>query len=395
MTPPLTARPVPRPIALRLAAVAVVLLSAATARAQPGDDNAALQYWQAIALVSESMEESLNAWEETVPIEGDALTVVADDNPRLELLHAGAALKRCDWGLDYEKGAELLLPHLGDVRYLTRIALLRARYRFEQGRAQDAADDVLATMKLGRDVGVDPILIAVLVQYGIEDHATSLLARNLPKLSPDELERLARRMDELPYADVFKQVWGHEVRFVVDWLETRLKRAAEEEGNAEWSERVLGMPIFDKHGFDKPGLAKLAEAGVPPLGKMLAQLEEIRAYYRELERLTDLPQDAQTAQLGEFKRGVSADNTLFQILPPNAERMFGLRRLDQARRSMLRAAVAVQRDGPERLSDKALSDPFGGGPFGYRKTAGGFELQSHLTRGGKPVTLAVGTTDPE
>lgn len=390
MTSPLTARPVPRPRALRLAVVAIASLTAATAHAQPGgDDNAALQYWQAIALVTESMEESLDAWEETAPIEGDALTLVSDDNPRLELLHAGAALKRCDWGLNYENGPELLLPHLGNARYLSRIALLRARYRFEQGRAQDATDDVLATLELARDVGVDPILIAVMVRYGIEQHATEVLARHLPKLSPDELERLAPRVDELPSEDVLKQVWGTETRFMVDWLERRLKAAAEG-GDDGWAERVLALAVFDKNSRKE-----LLAAGVPPLEKMLAQLKEMRAFYRDVETLTDLPPDAQDAGVAEAKARVSGDNMLFQILTPRVERVMRVRRLDQARRAMLRAAIAVQHDGPERLKEDKFADPFGGGPFEYRKTSGGFELRSKLTHSGKPVTLAVGTTDPE
>ena len=389
MTRPLTNAFGLRSVVLRLVPLAVLSLSAVAARAQPGgDDNAALQYWQAIALVSESMEESLSAWEETVPIEGDALTVVADDNPRLDLLHAGAAMKRCDWGLGYEKGPELLLSHVGDVRYLSRIALLRARYRFEQGRARDATDDVLATFELARDVGIDPILVAVLVQYGIEDHATDLLARHLAKLSPDDLERLARRMDEAPPRNELKEVWKTETRFMVDWVEERLKRAAGEE-RGTWAERVLGMPVFkDRKQFRK--------GDVPPLETMLPQLEEIRAYYRYVEKLADLPPDKQDAGVAQAKALVAGDNLLFGVLAADVQHVFRVRRLHQARRAMLRAAVAVQHGGPERLKDEKFGDPFGsGGPFEYRKTAGGFELRSKLTRGGKPETLAVGTPDPE
>lgn len=381
---PAHVRSLPRLAFCRLALVAALCLTSAPVHAQPGgDDNAALQYWQAISLFAESMQDTLDSWD-TVPLEGDALAMASDDNPRLELLHAGAAKDRCYWAFNYDKGPELLLPHLAEARNLARTAWLRARHRFEHGRPQDAVDDVMATFELARDVGVDPILVAVMVRYGIEDAATQFLAQQLPKLSPAELDRLARRVEKLPAGDVLKQVWATETRYMVDWFEARLKRVAED-GKGDWSERVLAMPIFGENER-----TKLKAAGVPPLEKMLAQLEEIRAFYRELETLTDLPQEKQADRLAEFRKRVAPDNALFQILAPNVEHAFGVRRRDRARRAMLLAAIAVQREGPERLKDKAFADPFGGGPFEHRKTAGGFELQSMLTHGGKPVVLEVG-----
>lgn len=55
---------------------------------------------------------------------------------------------------------------------------------------------------------------------------------------------------------------------------------------------------------------------------------------------------------------------------------------------MLLAAAAVVESGPEKLA--GLKDPFGDGPFEYKKTDGGFELTSKLQFEGKPVTLKVG-----
>ena len=59
---------------------------------------------------------------------------------------------------------------------------------------------------------------------------------------------------------------------------------------------------------------------------------------------------------------------------------------------MLDAAVAVAREGDKVLQDKRLADPFGDGPFKYRKTDGGFELESKLMFEGKPVALNVGAS---
>ena len=56
--------------------------------------------------------------------------------------------------------------------------------------------------------------------------------------------------------------------------------------------------------------------------------------------------------------------------------------------AMLLAGVAVVESGQEKLAD--IKDPFGDGPFKYKKLDEGFELTSNLQENGKPVTLAIG-----
>jgi hypothetical protein len=55
---------------------------------------------------------------------------------------------------------------------------------------------------------------------------------------------------------------------------------------------------------------------------------------------------------------------------------------------MLLAAIAVIEAGPEKL--ESIKDPFGDGPFEYRKLDEGFELSSKLQAEGKPVSLVIG-----
>jgi hypothetical protein len=79
------------------------------------------------------------------------------------------------------------------------------------------------------------------------------------------------------------------------------------------------------------------------------------------------------------------------MLVPGQNKIFLTRRRFQARHALLKASVAVQRDGEQALKDNRYADPFGhGAPFEYRKTDGGFELKSKLVHEGKPVTLAAG-----
>lgn len=366
---------------------AVLLLAfaggAATAAEQPKPDNAALRYWQAFALMPQSkdQEQFINAWE-TVPLSTLTADLVKDGGYALSCMHGGAALDRCDWGLNYEEGPGLVMPHLARARDLGRFALLRARHRFEDGDPRGGIDDALAAYELGRDAG-DPILICILVQYAIQNPAVDALARYLPQLKPAELQYLADRLARTPAGDELKAVWGTESKYMVDWAAERMKQLSKEGG--DWGEKMLAMPLWSKEDA-----ARIRAAGVPTLENMLAAIATIKTYLAELEKLTDLPPGPQDARLAELKKQTAQAHPLADILMPNPAKVFETRRRWQARRAMLEAAVAVARDGAEALKRKEHADPFGQGPFEYRKTEGGFELQSKLTYEGKPVALTVG-----
>jgi hypothetical protein len=112
-------------------------------------------------------------------------------------------------------------------------------------------------------------------------------------------------------------------------------------------------------------------------------------HYEELAELGSLP-------LPEFDRKAKAiadkmktdcpfvARFLFDSLP--RERYFYAE--SEARIAMLKAAIAVVLDGPDRLKD--FKDPYGDGPFEYSKVGEGFELKSKLVPyKDKPSTLSV------
>lgn len=64
-----------------------------------------------------------------------------------------------------------------------------------------------------------------------------------------------------------------------------------------------------------------------------------------------------------------------------------------ARRTLLRAALAVSTDGADAL--KKHPDPFGDGPLKATRIEGGYELTSALSKwADKPVTLTIRTQRP-
>jgi hypothetical protein len=356
--------------------------------APPSDlppDNAALQYWQGSASVSEATKKRLEEYD-TVALQGDALADVSDDNRSIAFVHAGAAMAKCDWGLDLRKGSELLVPHLHMTRILGRQTLMRARYRFEQGRWHDGLDDVLATFEMAKDAGDTPIMISLLVRYNIEQSAIDTLARHLDKMDRPTLDELAKALETIPAPDQFNRVFPTESKYFIGWVLERLDQMEKESAGdaAKWSQAVLSSKWLSEEDA-----AELRRVGVPPPAEMKAALGSAKQLLVEEERISERPVAEQDPWLAGIQTRFGG-KPIMQKFVAAQQKSFLVRRGWQARHAMLKAAVAVKRDGEGTLQDKTHADPFGDGSFAHRKTDGGFELQSMLVVGGKPVALTIG-----
>ncbi|MHC5057958.1 MAG: hypothetical protein ACYTKD_25115 [Planctomycetota bacterium] len=74
---------------------------------------------------------------------------------------------RCDFGLDYTKGANLLLPHLAKLRAFARLFKAEAILNALDGKRAEAADSVRQILLLARALDEEPILISRLVSIAI------------------------------------------------------------------------------------------------------------------------------------------------------------------------------------------------------------------------------------
>jgi hypothetical protein len=355
-----------------------------------GDGNAALQYWQAFGGDERLLvPDDLNA----AKLAGDFLQYsMRDGNPRMEFFHAGAAMQRCDWGVDFRKGPETLLPHLSISRDLARYVSLRAQYRFEQGRYRDGVDDALALFELAKDVGETPVLVCLYVGYCTDLMAINDLATSLPKMDRATLDHLAKALEPLPAEDSLRRVWGHESKYFMDWTLERLDKLHKESAGDEvkWAEGLRDLGSKRMFADNADNLKRVSADGIPTYAKLRETLQSLKGLLVELEKATDLPTAEQDARLKEIQQPFQSD-PLAKLLLPDPNKIFMNRREWQTKHALLDAAVAVARDGEQALKDKRYADPFGdGAPFAYRKTDKGFELQSKLIYKGKPVILAAG-----
>jgi len=159
---------------------------------------------------------------------------------------------------------------------------------------------------------------------------------------------------------------------------TQLKDA-EERNPGSWRQTwksILGPDVADP----------LQE--VKSFDELVELMEDYQKVYDELAHLATLPWREFDAKYPDFQKRAEGASPVAKILLPAMKKVVAAQRHSEARLAMLLAAIAVVEGGEEKLAD--IKDPFGDGPFAYRKLDPGFELSSKLTEDGKPVTLVIG-----
>jgi hypothetical protein len=357
----------------------------ATAQTPPGSSelaaNAAVQYWQAFAqmpTLDKDQEKILAEWN-TVSLDDPAVQkLLAASHSSVMYLQRGAKLPRCDWGLDYNDGVSLLLPHLNKARDLARLAMLHGRNNFEHGNMKGARVIATSIMTLGRHVRRDPIMISVLVGYVIEGMAIDLSAPYIPELKANYAQ--ARTMLEtLPSATRVQDTIGIEKKFFVEWMIGKLKEEEQRKKGAGlelWKNFLTGSPLPD------------SLKNVVSVDEAAKMIQELLPIYDEIAKLVALPKEQFDQQYPAFKQKTKAAHPLAGVIVPAVDDLLAKEHKHQARMAMLMAAIAVAESGPDALKD--IKDPFGPGPFEYRTLDKGFELKSKLLYEGQPVTMTFG-----
>lgn len=343
-------------------------------------DNAALQYWQAFAqmpALDKGAEKLLGEWQ-TASLDDPAVQKLLDESHKSMLyLRRGARCERCDWGLEYNDGIGLLLPHLSRSRDLARLAALYARNEYERGNRKALQANAIGMMALARHVGRDPLMICLLVRYGIEGFVVDLVAPYVPEIKAPYDESMAM-FDALPPAPDLRHTIGAEKQYFLQWIINKFQEEEDREPGASvklWHQML---------GPDAPQELK----DIQSFGQIMKLTAELPPVYDELETLAGLPKPHFDEQYPQFRKRVTADSALVRYFLPDVEQLQAKEHRNEARLAMLLAAVAVTEAGPEKLAD--FKDPFGDGPFEYRAIDGGFELRSKLLFENEPVTLTVG-----
>ena len=360
---------------------------ASASRAAENSGNAALQYWVAFALCPPEKDiESTTTNDEKVgfgvPV-GPQLAKYFQGNGERALvhLHRGAQLSSCDWATSLrEDGPNVAAPYGQKAHALARLALLRARWRFEHGVWDGGIDDVIDTMRLGRHIGRGKISYNLNIGCMIEAMSTGTAAFYLLRMPEKSRERLARELDQLPPVTSMHEVALYYEENVFDWALDKFDHAEKEGRLFELVASISGKEEAEKvleFAHDAEGLISLARAG-RQLARQVAEAMSLRPdkYDRMFKErfATQLQANPVAAMLGlDYESARDEEATA------------------HCRLVFLKTALDILRRGKSALNDHP--DPYGDGPFEYVEIDGGLELGSalvYVAAGGRRIRMRFG-----
>jgi hypothetical protein len=297
-------------------------------------------------------------------------------------MHRAAKFEKVAWGIAWEGGPYAILPHISKARELARLAELRARARFEDGEHQKAIEDLLAAMRMGRQVSRDGVivLIPLLVDYAIEAVCVSTIAEHLPKLDAQVRAELKKGLAALPRSRTLADAMQGEKDVFWPWMIAEIQKP---DPKARILALVDGVKDEELEAFKKLDENELGPA-----------VQRMGEYYDRMIAMVKLPLDEMKEKdkelLEELTRNGPKDYLAYWLMPAlSAGRQAEVRHL--SRLALFDAGLAVLEEGEQVLKDPKHKDPYGDGPFDYRATDSGFVLTSDSEIApGKKLSLTFG-----
>ncbi len=189
-----------------IATVSVVCLLAADTHAQQQQTlNAAVRYWIAFALLQDPpASESATALlvrvaEGTAPWDEAQLGPSLDANAQaIEIMERASTLRSCDWGVEYELGANAPIPHLARARVLGRLSVVSGMRLAARGQTSEAVERWLAAIRFSQHLAQGGTLISLFSAQSILVPTLRALANETPRLSTNSRASVATVVRMLP-----------------------------------------------------------------------------------------------------------------------------------------------------------------------------------------------------
>jgi hypothetical protein len=306
----------------------------------------------------------------------------------------------CDWGIDWSTGPYTLLPHLLRVKQIANVSKVRVLWDLQQGRQDDAREDLLAAVALGRNGAADGSLISTLVQIAVEHIACQTVAENFSRFSPETLEQIADGLTNGPARHTIASCMTVEIAGFPEWLVRMFHGLKKQYPDDDAKVIATISDVFTNSGDGEQvsnRWPKMVAASGGTSDGMVKLVEDLRPLYARLTEIEALP----LAQYEEEMKQFSADlekNTnpfaheLLSALVKCRPREF----TDLAELAMVQAGVAYKVHGPEAFRN--VIDPCGQGPFDFQRfilngVDRGFELSSPYSGQGFQAVLIFVETD--
>jgi len=339
-------------------------------------DNAAVLYYKAFMLyeAEDEIKSMLDDYRQgRIELNERIEGYLAKNQRVIDMVLDATGIEKCDWGLDYSQGTEVLLPPHHEARDICFLITTEATMQADKGHQRQALGRCVSMYKMARHLNERPLL-CYLIGIAINAASANTMRRVMSEM-PEDAETLTWLRDELaeynkqPYSIDHVLRWKREagqISMSPDKI-TNAVQAGLDDGDSKTKilERIRAADrqfYTDNIAYWNAFVDRLQAAFAMPYAQA----------YAELEALDKKPG-------AEFDTHPEA--TLTPCFSGAFLRVYGLSMRWQSDWNANRAAVEVYlsktRTGrlPETLPPGLPHDPYSGKPFAYEKTAEGFTLR--------------------
>ena len=369
--------------------------------------NAAPLYEKAAELIEKLPDETKELlskkYKEVTSVEKQLIEKWLNDNEEmLELVIAGS--KKPYYWQEYEEDRRvegmmsIFLPHLSEFRKLARSLRWRAQFRAEQGRYEDAFDDMKACYRFGRHIRGDKTLVEQLVGMAIEALAVQTLRDILSEHRIDShvLAKLQQDFEQMIASEDFVVSFEAERLCMYDEIQRCFTEDRFGGGHIslEWLERITPMVdgdpfelIFAKKGWTAPLRILFTHPNKQETREMADGFYD---FWEQMALKTPAQIRTENIDIEEQTMELIEGNILLEIMSPALGRICEIAHRNKADVEAALAIIAILRykqdiggypDKLEKLINadylKVLPiDPYSGEPLVYKKMDNNFVLYS-------------------
>jgi len=169
--------------------VLVTVLTVGSAAWAYPPDNAAVLYYRAFLLMESPDDDLADAvqgygkW--LIPSNERIEQFLRNHRRAIDMLAEASRIEHCDWGVDYSKGIDTLLPELSKARQATFLLLADSRQRAQSAEYSEALERCLAIHRMANHVGQGAV-ISHLVEIATRALAHQGIANVLSQTHVDE-----------------------------------------------------------------------------------------------------------------------------------------------------------------------------------------------------------------
>lgn len=152
-------------------------------------DNAAVLYYRAFFLMenpNDDLADAVQGYSKWLIPSSERIEQFLRNHRRvIDMLTEASRIEHCDWGVDYSKGIDMLLPELSKARQATFLLLADSRQRAQSAEYSEALERCLTVHRMANHVGQGAV-ISHLVEIATRALAHQAIANVLSEMHADE-----------------------------------------------------------------------------------------------------------------------------------------------------------------------------------------------------------------